>query len=84
MEERIMAAGVRLNDHLHWLRPPARHHHILNELARLVGDRVHAAEQGFLTTSGRFVDRKRAKEIAVAAGQVQDGGLRELFSEDLW
>lgn len=84
MKERIMAAGVRLDDRLHWLQPPARHHHILKELYFQVGDRVHEAEQGFLTTCARFVDREHAKLIAIEAGQVQPGGLHELFSEDLW
>jgi hypothetical protein len=42
--------------------------------------------QGFMTSTGRFVDRKEAWEIAVASGQIDDKGgyNKELFSEDLY
>ena len=44
------------------------------------------AVQGFLTSEGRFVDRKEAYRIALAAGQIDDSGGydKELFSEDLY
>ena len=42
--------------------------------------------QGFITNKGRFVNRKEAFQIALAAGQIDEsagvGG--ELFSEDLY
>lgn len=41
-----------------------------------------AKHQGFVTSSGRFVDREEAAKIAVFAGQVI--GIEILFSEDLW
>lgn len=44
--------------------------------------------QGFLTSTGRFVDRKEAREIAEAAGQLipdQSGmTFSNLFSENLY
>ena len=42
--------------------------------------------QGFITNKGRFVDRKEAFKIALAAGQIDEsaGVDRELFSEDLY
>jgi hypothetical protein len=42
--------------------------------------------QGFMTSTGRFVDRKEAWEIAVASGQIDEnrGYNKELFSEDLY
>lgn len=42
--------------------------------------------QGFMTSTGRFVDRKEAWKIAVASGQIDDNGgyNKELFSEDLY
>lgn len=42
--------------------------------------------QGFLTSTGRFVNRKEAYMIALEAGQIDgDGGYdKELFSEDLY
>lgn len=42
--------------------------------------------QGFLTNTGRFVNRKEAFEIALNAGQITEdcGYCGELFSEDLY
>ena len=42
--------------------------------------------QGFLTSKGRFVNRKEAWKIALAAGQIteEDGYKQQLFSEDLY
>ena len=44
--------------------------------------------QGFLTSKDRFVNRKEALEIAIAAGQVNENELGNpligLFSEDLY
>lgn len=42
-------------------------------------------QQGFVTSRGRFVDRAEAFAIAFSAGQVPwMGGLRKLYSEDLY
>lgn len=46
-----------------------------------------AAEQGFLTSRDRFVDRKTAAFIALAAGQIKGKLITPstwLTSEDLW
>ena len=61
---------------------PARHHHIINT----VGGVLHEVEQGFLTDNGRFVDRRLALKIALAAKQIKARGSQhnELYSEDLW
>ena len=45
--------------------------------------------QGFITTSGMFLDRKQAYRHAVSCGQLSDTVIRnvlneELFSEDLY
>ena len=47
---------------------------------------LHGCEQGFMTSAGRFVDRRRASDIAAAAGQRQRStGPRDLlFSDDVW
>ena len=68
-----------------------RHGHciaVLNQLGRLRSvvkgpDSVGDYEQGFLTSKGRFVDRKEAGKIAFERGQIK----KEtdcLFSEDLY
>lgn len=43
----------------------------------------HRPMQGFLTSKGRFVDRKEGGEIAFAAGQTETL-IEKLHSEDLW
>jgi hypothetical protein len=62
----------------------------------LLGDECgfHAdADQGFMTTGGRFVDRQEAAKIATAAGQLIVAELKRrgspipphtLYSEDVW
>jgi len=42
--------------------------------------------QGFVTNEGRFVDRKKAYQIALLSGQIEpiNGGPKILLSEDLW
>lgn len=55
--------------------------------ARLYGDRVHfslcpADGEGFLTSSGRFVDRRAAFQLAKHAGQIAGLFDGHLCSED--
>lgn len=48
-------------------------------------DRVTSDMQGFLTSEGRFVDRREAMEIAKKAKQLRCVPKRDyLMSEDLW
>lgn len=48
----------------------------------------HETTQGFITSYGRFVDRKEAMEIALKCGQVREEYLGNkrigLFSEDIF
>lgn len=92
MNERIVSAAIRFGDLILSVRRPGRHHDILALLStwRPSGMQV----QGFITSDGRFVGRREARNIAHAAGQIieseiVDGIPRkrnhpELFSEDLW
>ena len=71
------------------LPPPNRHHNIIRYICETFDvETVDSSyEQGFVTSTGRFVDRKEAVDIAVAAGQTthHEWGPRTLlFSEDLW
>lgn len=68
--------------------PPARHPSLvapINDLLHLI---VPIPDQGFLTSTGRFVGREEALKIALASGQPMiDHPSRHdrlLFSEDLW
>jgi len=92
--ETIVAAAVLYLGVVYSLPPPARHHTIMHD----IWDKFHgvgevpvipAGAQGFLTSTGRFVNRRRALRIVKAAGQPQIdhpalnvGG--RLYSEDLW
>lgn len=64
--------------------PPARHHNLF------IAHHLLGApdESGFLTSTGRFVDREEGLRIALASGQPMiDHPSRHatrLFSEDLW
>lgn len=68
--------------------PPARHSTLMHPFITLSGTRIPANDQGFLTSTGEFVDRKQAYKIAIAAGQPMiDHSSRvegTLYSEDLW
>lgn len=96
-EERIAASAVRIGDEIFSLPPPARHHHVMQLIWDKLGKTYIEQEmQGFVTDTGRFVDREEGHRIAKAAGQLipRAGGFREgeindvdgsdLFSEDLW
>lgn len=89
--ERIVAAAIRrLEMDRAWMTytqpSPARHHHILHSMPPDANGYTLDVEQGFLTSTGRYVGRREAMGIAVAAGQVSPSKVRSpsLFSEDLW
>lgn len=64
---------------------PGRHSHVAWWLGK---HDVDMRDQGFVTSTGRFVDRKEACVIARAASQVDEAKKTQpadtLFSEDLW
>ena len=88
--ESIVAAAV-FHGCIFSLPAPARHHTILNSLSVVLGiesAQVHQANQGFLTSSGRFVNRTEAYYIAHRQNQILPSQsakvIPELFSEDIW
>ena len=69
--------------------PAPRRHGGLFALAAFMGQDFADAEQGFMTSEGRFVAREEAYTIASEAGQLisryQPGRMGPLlFSEDVW
>jgi len=86
MSETIVCAAVMLDGNVWQLPKPARHHHILWAMDQVLpGRAIEAHDQGFVTSSGRYVDRAQAASLAVKAGQL--GSLcapPNLYSEDLW
>jgi len=68
---------------------PGRHHDCFNQefpVVRVI--RAVSAEetQGFVTSTGRFVDRMDGLKVATEAGQIKTktGPADLLFSEDMW
>jgi hypothetical protein len=59
-----------------------RHNEILCDKSRPFGY-LRCAQQGFVTDSGEFLDRKAAADYAILHGQIKKQTLR-LTSEDLW
>lgn len=63
---------------------PVRHDLLVLEALRHFNKaEVSKSTQGFLTSKGRFIDRKEAARIAFMAGQIPEPANR-LISEDLW
>ena len=90
-KERIIAAAIQIEGMTLSLPLPARHGQVLAAMdaMHLPEYQLHRACQGFLTSTGRFVNRVQAKQIAHMAGQPQmrpesERHQRDLFSEDLW
>lgn len=86
-QEEIFAAAIKDSEGspVHLPRP-ARHHDIIRAMVDSGHEAPITGEQGFVTTRGRFVDRKEGLEIATKAGQLIRKTPPEdvLFSEDLW
>jgi len=76
MAEEITAAAIRKGTEIF----SAKNHYECFRLAPSFGY-LKDAEQGFLTSLGRFVDRKEAAKIAFESGQTEKKYER-LLSED--
>jgi len=88
VREMIEAAVIFYNDVIYSVPRPGRHHNVCHMMvaAGLPTEAMRLQNQGFVTGTGRFVDRYEAARIARAAGQI----VREptppdmLTSEDVW
>lgn len=82
--ERIAAAACLFLGEVHHVPRPGRHADVLRHMLESTGRTLAGSEtQGFLTDRGRFVDRREAAKIALAAGQIPNA-VDELFSENVW
>jgi hypothetical protein len=83
--EKIVMSAVRLSESIIVSTPkPGRHYDVIKHLST-IGYDCRGVESGFITSEGRFVDRKEGRDIAVGAGQCSScdvGG--ELTTQDLW
>lgn len=82
LPELIVAAAVRYGDMIVFKERPGRHADAMN-----FGGRKEK-EDGFVTSRGRFVDRREAARIVETMGQASvrkhKGYIPALFSEDMW
>jgi hypothetical protein len=83
--ERIVAAAMKKGEAIFAVEKPGRHGSIFKALND-IGMELNEDDQGFLTSFGRFVDRRSGCTIARAAGQIlkKTGPADVLFSEDMW
>ncbi len=85
----VAAAIMTLDGVIHSVKRPGRHHDVIKAMHD-IGIRFKSNHpQGFLLNTGRFVDRRPAKQIAIKAGQMKKRRpdiehLKDLYSEDLW
>ena len=87
VRERIIRAAISRNGAVYHVPQPGRHHDVFRLMSSWgVDPSGPPDEQGFLTDTKRFVDRKEGLAIAKAAGQIIEkcGNPNELYSEDLW
>lgn len=91
--EAITYAAICEHGAIYWMPRPARHHTIAREMKRNFGVVHHEPDgtnEGFLTSTWRYVDRFTASVIAMAAGQVRmsenpdENKPFRMTSEDLW
>jgi len=80
--ETIEAVAIEFEFFVWTLPRPARHHDVIAERKRRNG-LTGSGRQGFVTNTGRFVDRGAAAHIAYCAGQIKEPKA-QLFSEDVW
>lgn len=86
MAETIDRAAIRAGDIIFKVKRPYRHHHVLGVMRLRNVKNPQRATQGFVTSTGRFVDRIEARRIAHDAGQLLPTASKgdRLFTEDLW
>jgi hypothetical protein len=86
--ETIERAAIFYNNVIYSVPRPGRHHTVIQMMAKdnFPTEAMSLKNQGFVTSTGRFVDRYEGAKIARAAGQI----IREptppdmLTSEDVW
>ena len=89
-KRRIVAAALWCGDLVFSVPMPGRHNDVIAKMAAagVPPTIIKSCEQGFLCSSGRFLDRVKAKGVAIAALQMRahSGGFENprLFSEDMW
>lgn len=93
LPEKVAGVSIKLRvnsqDWLYVGYPKARHHHLIAAMFEVQGSAyspTNVTNQGFLSSHGRHLSRREARQIAEEHDQLLKGALRhrELFSEDIW
>lgn len=88
LPELIVAAAVQTPLGIITRERPARHADLWALLPRGMKTDDEDCVHGFMTSRGRFVDRREAARLVVETGQgsprVFEGYVPALFSEDMW
>jgi len=80
----VSVAAIKTPNGVVWAVPRPGRHSDVNRIAIRSGVRLaEGSVQGFVLSSGRFVDRLEAAKIALAAGQIEEP-TDVLYSEHLW
>lgn len=86
--EMIVRAAIQYNGTIYSLPAPARHHNVMTLMLNdnMPSEAMALQNQGFVTSTGRFVDRYEGCRIARAAGQLWRRPTPDdmLTSEDVW
>lgn len=85
--ERVVCVAILHADGRRFALPrPARHHQVIALMGPAYLERRGEHVQGFITSLGRFVNRRRARQIAELAKQLSARAWRapQLTSEDVW
>ena len=82
----VETAAILLDDVIHTLPRPARHHDIIRKLAAEGHPTPIQGVQGFVLSDGQFATRKVARLVAKRAGQVPKSPTPPgpFTSEELW
>lgn len=100
LQELIISAAVWVQDGIEHAHQPnniatgfvvtgRRHAHCFYTISLMKDYRLTPKDQGFITTTNRYLDRKEARELAIATGQYHPMDDRPankdgLFSEDIY
>lgn len=87
--ETIVGVAAKAYGKLYQLPKPNRHHDLLDIMFKERGEQeqVAADEEGFITSTGRYVNREEGLVIAQKANQIlpeRHNHPSELYSESVW
>jgi hypothetical protein len=84
-EEKIIGVAIKHGGVTYSLPRPKRHSDVVAHVIAAVGEEPPQDSRGFITNTGRYLNRVDAKKLALRNGQLaNDTPSHGLFSQDLW